>query len=134
MMKDCANFSKAVQGGGVTSNRAHSFSTLSACWVKIWLKTRLCVCLHYAQKSADEFVTIFYSSPSFSPSPLPLPLPPFSVGHAMCSIAACTSFPEPFLTPPGQKRLSFNHKKFAGQRASDHLAMLNAFYQWERTR
>ena len=57
-----------------------------------------------------------------------------SVGDAMCSIAACTSFPEPFLTPPGQKRLSFSHKKFAGHRASDHLAMLNAFYQWERTR
>ena len=57
-----------------------------------------------------------------------------SVGDAACTIAACTSFPEPFITPPGQKRLSFSHKKFAGHRASDHLAMLNAFYQWERAR
>ena len=58
----------------------------------------------------------------------------FRVGDAACTIAACTSFPEPFITPPGQKRLSFSHKKFAGHRASDHLAMLNAFYQWERAR
>ena len=58
--------------------------------------------------------------------------PSSSVGDAACTIAACTSFPEPFITPPGQKRLSFSHKKFAGHRASDHLAMLNAFYQWER--
>ena len=58
----------------------------------------------------------------------------FRVGDAACTIAACTSFPEPFITPPGQKRLAFSHKKFAGHRASDHLAMLNAFYQWERAR
>ena len=57
-----------------------------------------------------------------------------SVGDAMCAIAACTSFPEPFVTPPGFKRLPFSHKRFTGHRASDHLAMLNAFYQWERTR
>ena len=54
------------------------------------------------------------------------------VGDAMCTIAACTCFPEPFLTQPGHKRLGFIHKKFTGQRASDHLAMLTAFYQWER--
>ena len=59
---------------------------------------------------------------------------PCSVGDAMCTIAACTSFPEPFVIPPGQKRLSFSHKKFAGHRASDHIAMLNAFYQWEKAR
>jgi ATP-dependent RNA helicase A len=58
----------------------------------------------------------------------------FGVGDAMCAIAACTSFPEPFVTPPGFKRLPFSHKRFTGHRASDHLAMLNAFYQWERTR
>jgi ATP-dependent RNA helicase A len=58
----------------------------------------------------------------------------FGVGDAMCTIAACTSFPEPFVTPQGMKRLPFSHKRFAGHRASDHLAMLNAFYQWERTR
>ncbi len=57
-----------------------------------------------------------------------------SVGDAMCSIAACTSFPEPFIIPPGQKRLAFSHKKLAGHRASDHMAMLNAFYQWQRAR
>ena len=59
---------------------------------------------------------------------------PCSVGDALCTIAACTSFPEPFVIPPGQKRLSFSHKKFAGHRASDHIAMLNAFYQWEKAR
>ena len=58
----------------------------------------------------------------------------YRVGDAMCTIAACTSFPEPFVTPQGMKRLPFSHKRFAGHRASDHLAMLNAFYQWERTR
>jgi ATP-dependent RNA helicase A len=35
---------------------------------------------------------------------------------------------------PGLKRLPFAHRRFAGHRASDHLAMLNAFYQWDRTR
>ena len=41
----------------------------------------------------------------------------YRVGDAMCVIAACTSFPEPFLIPPGQKRLSYAHKKFAGHRS-----------------
>lgn len=54
------------------------------------------------------------------------------VGDAICTIAACTCFPEPFLTQPGHKRLGFIHKKFVGHRASDHLAMMVAFYQWER--
>ena len=55
------------------------------------------------------------------------------VGDEMCSIAACISFPEPFVVPTGQKRLGHVHKRFAGSRHSDHLAMLSAFYQWEQT-
>ena len=59
---------------------------------------------------------------------------PCSVGDALCAIAACSSFQEPFVVPPGMKRLPYSHKRFAGHRASDHLAVLNAFYQWERAR
>ena len=53
-------------------------------------------------------------------------------GDEMCTIAACISFPEPFVVPSGQKRLGYVHRKFAGSRHSDHLAMLSAFYQWEQ--
>ena len=64
----------------------------------------------------------------------PPPPPLLSVGDAVCSIAALTSFQEIFVVPPGLKRLPHTHKRFVGHRASDHLAMLNAFYQWERAR
>jgi len=56
------------------------------------------------------------------------------VGDAMCAVAATTSFPEPFITPPGAKRLTYKHKNFAGQRFSDHIAMLQAYQQWEHIR
>jgi len=58
----------------------------------------------------------------------------FSVGDAMCAVAATTSFPEPFVSPPGAKRLSYKHRNFAGNRHSDHIAMLQAYQQWEFTR
>ena len=52
----------------------------------------------------------------------------------MCAVAATTSFPEPFITPPGAKRLTYKHRNFAGQRFSDHIAMLQAYQQWENVR
>ncbi|XP_065917880.1 ATP-dependent RNA helicase A protein-like isoform X5 [Dysidea avara] len=58
----------------------------------------------------------------------------FGVGDAMCAVAATTSFPEPFISPPGAKRLSYKHRNFAGHRHSDHIAMLQAYQQWEFTR
>ncbi|XP_057317532.1 ATP-dependent RNA helicase A protein-like [Hydractinia symbiolongicarpus] len=58
----------------------------------------------------------------------------FQVGDAMCTIAASTCFPEPFETPSDRKRLGWVHKKFAGNRNSDHLAMLWAFQQWQDAR
>ncbi|GFT52705.1 ATP-dependent RNA helicase A protein, partial [Nephila pilipes] len=55
----------------------------------------------------------------------------FSCGDALCTIAAHSStFPEPFDTP-FPKRLAYVHRKFCGNRFSDHLTMLNAFVQWE---
>lgn len=58
----------------------------------------------------------------------------YRVGDAMCAVAATTSFPEPFITPPGAKRLTYKHRNFAGQRFSDHIAMLQAYQQWEHVR
>lgn len=58
----------------------------------------------------------------------------FHVGDAMCTIAASTCFPEPFETPTDRKRLGWVHKKFAGNRNSDHVAMLWAFQQWQDAR
>ena len=57
----------------------------------------------------------------------------FSLGDAMCTISASTCFQEPFEKPSG-RRLGWIHKKFAGNRNSDHLAMLWAFQQWEDSR
>ncbi|GIY64678.1 ATP-dependent RNA helicase A protein [Caerostris extrusa] len=55
----------------------------------------------------------------------------FSCGDSLCTIAAHSStFPEPFDTP-FPKRLAYVHRKFCGDRWSDHLTMLNAFVQWE---
>lgn len=52
----------------------------------------------------------------------------------MCTVAATTSFPEPFITPPGANRLTYKHRNFAGQHFSDHVAMLQAYQQWEHVR
>ena len=57
-----------------------------------------------------------------------------SCGDAMCTIAASTSFPEPFETPTDQKRLGWVHKKFSGTRHSDHIALLSAYQAWEDAR
>lgn len=54
-----------------------------------------------------------------------------SLGEPLCTMAAHSStFPEPFDTP-FPKRLAYVHRKFCGDRWSDHLTMLNAFMQWE---
>uniref|UniRef100_A0A915I3D7 Uncharacterized protein n=1 Tax=Romanomermis culicivorax TaxID=13658 RepID=A0A915I3D7_ROMCU len=57
-----------------------------------------------------------------------------SVGDALCTIAAASSFPEPFVTPRYHKRLSWAHRSFAGDRFSDHVALLTAYQNWERMR
>lgn len=58
----------------------------------------------------------------------------FHCGDAMCTIAASTSFPEPFETPSDRKRLGWVHKKFSGTRHSDHIALLSAYQAWEDAR
>ena len=58
----------------------------------------------------------------------------FFVGDAMCTIAASTTFQEPFITPTDRRRLGYVHKSLAGTRCSDHVALLNAFQAWEEAR
>nr|XP_022341971.1 LOW QUALITY PROTEIN: ATP-dependent RNA helicase A-like [Crassostrea virginica] len=58
----------------------------------------------------------------------------FYCGDAMCTVAASTTFPEPFITPTDRKRLGWVHKSLAGNRFSDHVALLNAFNLWEEAR
>lgn len=58
----------------------------------------------------------------------------FYCGDAMCTIAASTSFPEPFETPTDQRRLGWVHKQFSGSRHSDHIALLSAYQAWEDAR
>ena len=57
-----------------------------------------------------------------------------SVGDAACTIAASMCLPEPFETPSDRKRLGWVHKKFAGNRSSDHIALLCAYQSWEDVR
>ncbi|XP_046383681.1 dosage compensation regulator [Ischnura elegans] len=57
----------------------------------------------------------------------------FFCGDALCTIAANSStFPEVFVTGIDQRRLGGHQKAFAGNRHSDHVAMLNAFQKWCR--
>ncbi|CAH1795075.1 unnamed protein product [Owenia fusiformis] len=58
----------------------------------------------------------------------------FYCGDAMCTIAASTTFQEPFVTPTDRRRLGWVHKNMAGTRCSDHVALLNAFQSWEEAR
>ena len=64
----------------------------------------------------------------------PVVLKHYSVGDATCTIAASTTFPEPFITPSDRRRLGWAHKSLAGNRHSDHVALLNAFQMWEEAR
>jgi ATP-dependent RNA helicase A len=58
----------------------------------------------------------------------------FSCGDAVCTIAASTTFSEPFITPMDRRRLDWVHKSLAGSRCSDHVALLHAFQLWEEAR
>ncbi|KAI8423074.1 hypothetical protein MSG28_014159 [Choristoneura fumiferana] len=56
------------------------------------------------------------------------------VGDALTTMAAnSTTFPEVFAVE-GRRRLMPHQRALAGDRASDHVAMLNAFQMWERER
>ncbi|KAM6342636.1 ATP-dependent RNA helicase A isoform 4-T4 [Alca torda] len=56
----------------------------------------------------------------------------FYVGDAICTISAATCFPEPFINEG--KRLGYVHRNFAGNRFSDHVALLSAFQAWDDAR
>ncbi|KAK9882966.1 hypothetical protein WA026_001182 [Henosepilachna vigintioctopunctata] len=59
----------------------------------------------------------------------------FMCGAPLATMAANSStFPEIFQMEMGQKRLSFHQKALAGDRHSDHVAMLTAFELWDRAR
>ena len=56
----------------------------------------------------------------------------FGVADAMCTIAAAMCFNEPFEIQG--KRMPGKHRKYAGDRFSDHVALLFAFEEWQRIR
>ncbi|XP_042664401.1 ATP-dependent RNA helicase A isoform X2 [Tyto alba] len=56
----------------------------------------------------------------------------FYVGDALCTISAATCFPEPFISEG--KRLGYVHRNFAGNRFSDHVALLSVFRAWDDAR
>lgn len=59
----------------------------------------------------------------------------FFCGDSLATMAANSStFPEVFTTGMDHRRLTYQQKAFAGNRYSDHVAMLNAFQAWEEAR
>ncbi|CAH2311362.1 ATP-dependent RNA helicase A isoform X1 [Pelobates cultripes] len=56
----------------------------------------------------------------------------FYVGDALCTISAATCFPEPFISEG--RRLGYVHRNFAGNRFSDHVALLSVFQAWDDAR
>ncbi|XP_065162566.1 dosage compensation regulator isoform X2 [Atheta coriaria] len=59
----------------------------------------------------------------------------FMIGSPLATMAANSStFPEIFTLNGGQRRLSFYQRGLAGDRCSDHVAMLNAFELWNNAR
>ena len=58
----------------------------------------------------------------------------YRCGDALTTIAASTCFPEPFVTPSDRRRLGWVHKNLAGDRHSDHVALLAAYQGWEEAR
>uniref|UniRef100_A0A8C5PZX5 RNA helicase n=1 Tax=Leptobrachium leishanense TaxID=445787 RepID=A0A8C5PZX5_9ANUR len=56
----------------------------------------------------------------------------FYVGDALCTISAATCFPEPFINEG--RRLGYMHRNFAGNRFSDHVALLSVFHAWDDAR
>ncbi|KAJ3661223.1 hypothetical protein Zmor_005629 [Zophobas morio] len=59
----------------------------------------------------------------------------FMCGGPLATMAANSStFPEIFTLDMGQRRLSYHQKALAGDRFSDHVAMLTAFELWDQAR
>ncbi|XP_056647810.1 dosage compensation regulator isoform X1 [Diorhabda sublineata] len=59
----------------------------------------------------------------------------FMCGGPLATMAANSStFPEIFTLDIGHRRLSFHQKALAGDRHSDHVAMLTAFEMWDHAR
>ncbi|XP_045476093.1 dosage compensation regulator [Harmonia axyridis] len=59
----------------------------------------------------------------------------FMCGAPLATMAAnSTTFPEIFQMEMGQRRLSNHQRALAGDRHSDHVAMLTAFELWDRAR
>ncbi|KAF5278987.1 hypothetical protein FQA39_LY05665 [Lamprigera yunnana] len=59
----------------------------------------------------------------------------FMCGDALATMAANSStFPEIFVLENGQRRLNYHQRALAGERCSDHIAMLIAFELWDRAR
>ncbi|EFA00345.2 dosage compensation regulator isoform X1 [Tribolium castaneum] len=59
----------------------------------------------------------------------------FMCGGPLATMAANSStFPEIFTLDMGQRRLSHHQKALAGDRCSDHVAMLTAFELWDQAR
>ncbi|XP_021914337.1 dosage compensation regulator [Zootermopsis nevadensis] len=59
----------------------------------------------------------------------------FFCGDSLATMAANSStLPEVFTTGMDHRRLTYQQKAFAGNRYSDHVAMLNAFQAWEEAR
>ena len=56
----------------------------------------------------------------------------FGIGDAVCTIAAASTFPEPFLHDG--RNLRMMHKSMSGKRCSDHTALLVSFQQWLRAK
>ncbi|KAM9719884.1 LOW QUALITY PROTEIN: ATP-dependent RNA helicase A-like [Menidia menidia] len=56
----------------------------------------------------------------------------FHVGDALCTVAAASCFPEPFISDG--RRLGFVHRNFSGGRCSDQVALLAAFQAWDDAR
>ncbi|CAD5121886.1 DgyrCDS10347 [Dimorphilus gyrociliatus] len=55
----------------------------------------------------------------------------FSCTDMACTIAAMSTFPEPFIIPPQRKgKLLNQHRSMAGDRFSDHVALLKAYDLW----
>ncbi|KAF0307755.1 ATP-dependent RNA helicase A protein [Amphibalanus amphitrite] len=60
----------------------------------------------------------------------------FGLADAACTVAAQSDGGDVFLSALGseQRRVTYQQRRFAGNRCSDHLATLNAFQAWENAR
>ena len=103
-----------------------------------WALTLLTFCEHKMYSSAYTYSFMAYEisqKPDVHDHEIRLwPCVCLSCGDALCTIAASTTFPEPFITPTDRRRLGWIHKSLSGSRCSDHVALLNAFQAWEEAR